>query len=196
MTCVYSSENFYCQLARTSTQLDKLMNDMESFYRPLSLEEETLTSPAVGDICCAMFTEDDGFYRAVVTKVSSTTVGVCYVDYGNSEELPSSRVKSLNASFTELPAQSFNAKAFSSSCGTAEEFEAKVVEQELKGKIVRKDENGLYVVQLLDLSGTPLFFDAAARRQGMISRNHRSFRGEKQGITLYRKRGVVHVATD
>ena len=148
------------------------MNAMESFYRPLPADEETLTSPAVGEVCCAMFTEDDGFYRAVVTKVSSTTIGVHYVDYGNSEELPPSRVKSLNASFIELPAQSFNAKTLSSRCGTAEEFETKVIDQELKGKIVRKDENGLYVVQLSDSTGTPLFSDGAGRPQGTINENH------------------------
>jgi tudor domain-containing protein 1/4/6/7 len=165
VTCVNTPENFYCQLATTSALLDHLMDNMEAFYRPLAADEETFTNPEVGDVCCPMFTVDDGFYRAVVTAVSSSSIGVRYLDYGNCEELPLSRIKNLNASFTELPAQSFNAKSFSSSCGTTGEFEETVADKELKAKIVRKDENGVYVVQLSHSNGTPLFSSGATTQQ-------------------------------
>jgi tudor domain-containing protein 1/4/6/7 len=166
ITCVNSLGDFYCQLASTSTQLDNLMNNIEAFYRPLTAEEEAFTNPQVGNVCCARFTEDDGFYRAVVTKVSSGTIGVRYIDYGNCEELPLSRIKSLNVSFTGLRAQCFNAKTFSSSCDTTAEFEAMVIDKELKAKIVKKDENGVFVVALSDARGTPLF---SQQQQGMGS---------------------------
>jgi tudor domain-containing protein 1/4/6/7 len=141
------------------------MDNMEAFYRPLAADEETFTNPEVGDVCCAMFTQDEGFYRAVVTAVSSSSIGVRYLDYGNCEELSLSQIKNLNASFTELPAQSFNAKSFSSSCGTTGEFEETVADKELKAKIVRKDENGVYVVQLSYSNGTPLFSSGAVTQQ-------------------------------
>ena len=171
ITCVNSLGDFYCQLANTSAQLDNLMNNMESFYRPLAADDEILTDPQAGNVCCAMFTADDGFYRAVVTKVSSGTVGVHYIDYGNCEELPLSRVKNLNVSFAKLPAQCFNAKMLSSGCGTTEEFEAIVTDKELKAKIIKKDENGIYVVSLSDSNGTPLFSKGATsqQQQGSIS---------------------------
>lgn len=175
ITSVSSPENFYCQLATTATELDNLMNNMETFYRPLGADEEAFTNPQVGDACCAMFTEDDGFYRAVVTKVTSSGIEVRYLDYGNSEQLPLSRVKMLNASFAELPAQSFNAKSFSSSFSTSAQFEESVINKELKAVIVRKDENGVYVVRLSDINGTPLFSTGKSgspqQLQGIITLN-------------------------
>ncbi len=187
ITCVNSPEDFYCQLASTSAQLDNMMNNMETFYRPLAADEETLTNPQVDNVCCAMFTEDDGFYRAVVTKVSSGRIGVRYLDYGNCEELPLSRIKNLNVSFTELPAQSFHAKLFSSSCGTTEEFEAMVADKELKAKIVRKDENSVYVVNLSDSNGTPLFSAGATQQQqGMFN-----FKMNKRGQQITSKTNML-----
>lgn len=138
------------------------MDNMEEFYRPLAASEETLINPQVGDFCCSMFTADDGFYRAVITKVSSSAVGVRYIDYGNCEEVPLSRIKLLNGSFAELPAQAFNAKLFSSS---VEDFETAVVDKEWMAKVVREDEKGVYVVKLLDTSGNPLFSPGSAPQE-------------------------------
>ena len=54
---------------KTSKLLDELMDRLEEFYRPLGDGDERLVKPRIGDTCCAMFTEDDGWYRAVITKV-------------------------------------------------------------------------------------------------------------------------------
>ena len=171
-TCVDSPDNFYCQLVRTSTQLDDLMNSMEEFYRPLAADEESFSNPRVGDVCCAKFTEDDGFYRAVITKVSSNAIGVHYIDYGNFEEIPLSRIKTLNPTFTDLGAQSFNAKLFPFNPETTGDFEAVVTDKELKAKIVKKAENNVYLVQLSDSNGTKLFATGATtqQQQGMIEK--------------------------
>lgn len=171
ISCVNSTDEFHCQLAKTSSQLDALMNSIEAFYRDLSPDDCTLVNPRVGDVCCAMFTEDDGFYRAVVTKVSPDSVEVRYLDYGNSEDLPLSRIWTLNPHFTELPAQCFHAKPFSPNSGTKAEFEEKVLEKELKADIVRKDKNGVYVIRLSDSNGKPLFSsgsDKSQQQQGKL----------------------------
>ncbi|OZJ04390.1 hypothetical protein BZG36_02420 [Bifiguratus adelaidae] len=61
--------------------------------------------PKHGELVSAKFTEDDQWYRAKVRKVTSDTVDVIYVDYGNSETLPISRVRPLPGQFTALPHQ-------------------------------------------------------------------------------------------
>ncbi|XP_051679609.2 tudor domain-containing protein 1 isoform X2 [Oryctolagus cuniculus] len=62
-------------------------------------------TPRVGDACCARYTSDDFWYRAVVLGTSDTDVRVLYADYGNIETLPLSRVQPITASHLELPFQ-------------------------------------------------------------------------------------------
>ena len=47
----------------------------------------------VGMPCCAQFTFDDCWYRGEIIQLqnSGDSVGVLYVDYGNSEIVPLSR---------------------------------------------------------------------------------------------------------
>ncbi|XP_012788984.2 tudor domain-containing protein 1 [Sorex araneus] len=61
--------------------------------------------PRVGDACCARYTSDDFWYRAIVLGASEADVKVLYADYGNIEMLPLSRVQPISASHLELPFQ-------------------------------------------------------------------------------------------
>lgn len=46
----------------------------------------------IGVACCAQYTTDDGWYRAIILHIDpSGYVGVLYVDYGNSEYVPPDR---------------------------------------------------------------------------------------------------------
>lgn len=157
VTSVTSSENFFCQLAKTSPQLDDLMNQIEEYYRPLGEDEEVYDDPQVGEACCAMFTEDDGWYRAVVTKVTGDTVRVCYSDYGNSEEIPLSRVKCLLPCFAEASAYGFQACLSSGGPVGTSDFSAAVGEKEFMVKVVARKDGGGYEVEVYEESGTRLF---------------------------------------
>ena len=156
ITSVTSSENFFCQLAKTSTQLDDLMNQIQEFYRPLGKDEEAFNYPKIGEACCAMFTEDDGWYRAVVTKVTGQTVEVCYLDYGNCEQIPLYRVKRMLPCFAEPDAHGFKA---SLTCGDGDvvgssQFSAAVGEKELVVKVTGRNDSGVYQVQVYEVNGT------------------------------------------
>lgn len=105
VSSVTSPSLFYCMLYRTSSMLEKLMNDIRRHYSRLGPEEEWLANPSVGDPCCAKFSEDKSWYRAVVTDVLTGKVEVLFVDYGNSERVPSKSVKKLSPQFSELPCQ-------------------------------------------------------------------------------------------
>nr|KAF6322956.1 tudor domain containing 1 [Pipistrellus kuhlii] len=61
--------------------------------------------PRAGDACCAQYTSDDLWYRAVVLGTSEAEVRVIYADYGNVETLPLCRVLPISASHLELPFQ-------------------------------------------------------------------------------------------
>ncbi|XP_021007897.1 tudor domain-containing protein 1 isoform X4 [Mus caroli] len=61
--------------------------------------------PRTGDACCAKYTNDDFWYRAIVLETLESDVKVLYADYGNIETLPLSRVQPIPASHLELPFQ-------------------------------------------------------------------------------------------
>ncbi|KAG8517404.1 Tudor domain-containing protein 1 [Galemys pyrenaicus] len=61
--------------------------------------------PRIGDACCAKYTNDDFWYRAIVLGMSETEVKVLYADYGNTEILPLCRVQPISAGHLELPFQ-------------------------------------------------------------------------------------------
>ncbi|XP_058910810.1 tudor domain-containing protein 1 isoform X3 [Kogia breviceps] len=61
--------------------------------------------PKIGDACCARYTGDDFWYRAIVLETSAADVKVLYADYGNIETLPLCRVQPISARHLELPFQ-------------------------------------------------------------------------------------------
>ncbi|XP_036121196.1 tudor domain-containing protein 1 [Molossus molossus] len=61
--------------------------------------------PRAGDACCAKYTNDDFWYRAVVLGASEAEVKVIYADYGNVETLPLCRVQPISVSHLQLPFQ-------------------------------------------------------------------------------------------
>nr|XP_034370782.1 tudor domain-containing protein 1 isoform X2 [Arvicanthis niloticus] len=61
--------------------------------------------PRTGEACCAKYTNDDFWYRAIVLETSDCDVKVLYADYGNIETLPLSRVQPIMARHFEPPFQ-------------------------------------------------------------------------------------------
>lgn len=80
--------------------------------KSLSVADDTPAhSPAVGELVKAQFTADDAWYRAAVTGTTPEgEFNVHYVDYGNVESLPASRIRKLDPSFKQLAPQAQLAK--------------------------------------------------------------------------------------
>ncbi|XP_004642773.1 staphylococcal nuclease domain-containing protein 1 [Octodon degus] len=98
--------HFYVQDVETGTQLEKLMENMRNDISSHPPVEGSYT-PRRGDFCIAKFVDGE-WYRARVEKVeSSAKVHVFYIDYGNREILPSTRLGTLPPAFSTrvLPAQ-------------------------------------------------------------------------------------------
>ena len=103
-----------------------------------------------------MFTLDDGWYRARVNKHSGTTLDVCYIDYGNSETIPQSRVKTLHEKFTKLPVQGFHA-CVKTARAVNSSFKDSVLEKEFEARIVAQNTSSVFEVELFTADGTKLF---------------------------------------
>lgn len=107
ITCCHidSPDKLWCQLVKDQEVLHELMNQLDEAYGALELGDMLLETFVPGTACCGQFLEDDGWYRAEVLGKDDEGVKVRYVDYGNVEVLPSSRVRSLMPKFEEIPQQ-------------------------------------------------------------------------------------------
>ncbi|XP_044033632.1 tudor domain-containing protein 1 isoform X2 [Siniperca chuatsi] len=70
-----------------------------------SLSSAVLSRPAPGAACCAQFSADSNWYRAVVLEVGENEMSVIYADYGNSEKVPFSRILPIPMHLLQLPFQ-------------------------------------------------------------------------------------------
>ena len=94
---------FFCLVSGTEEKLIALMSEISSAYDSLSNEELALSAISVGDVCCAQFSEDNQWYRAVVEDNMNGALTVRFIDYGNTETLPISRTKILKDAFFAEP---------------------------------------------------------------------------------------------
>ncbi|KAI8501531.1 Tudor domain containing 15 [Branchiostoma belcheri] len=144
---------FHCSPVQETAELMELMAKLHEHYsRP---DVEPLRDPRPGAVCCAQFTEDEGWYRAVIRKVTDSGVLVRYVDYGNTETVEMSRVKVLKPEFTDLPPQCFEACLIDivpTKTTLAPEFTKHFVDfvkdQTVHMKLFSRDQGGRYTVEL------------------------------------------------
>ena len=97
-----SPSNFFCQFNLNNESLGSQMEELEQFY---ASSPKTAGDFKIGDFVAAQFSEDNSWYRAVISETGSSSVNVVFVDYGNSETILYSQVRKLDPKFTSLPAQ-------------------------------------------------------------------------------------------
>jgi len=104
VTEVVDGSRFFIQVIGTEAeQLDELMKN-------LSVEtSDEAYSPKVDELVKAQFV-DDAWYRAKVKKQVEGEYEVFYIDYGNTETIPSSRIRPLEPNFADLPPQAQEAQ--------------------------------------------------------------------------------------
>lgn len=62
--------------------------------------------PEIGELCCAQFTDDGMWYRAVVEqKLSDSRMLVMFVDYGNQDSVAVDSIRRITTAFTRFPLQ-------------------------------------------------------------------------------------------
>lgn len=85
------------QIGAGTTALTELMTSFRSFHLNKANDVPLNGPPKAGDFVAARFTEDNEWYRAKVRRNDreSKQADVVYVDYGNSERIPWSRLRAL-----------------------------------------------------------------------------------------------------
>ncbi|CAH1803308.1 unnamed protein product, partial [Owenia fusiformis] len=103
VTHVESPSLMFIQLATIEDTLNSVMEELETKYMNLGPEDEALDNVEIGQACAALYSSDGAWYRAKVTKVSGSKATVCFVDYGNSEEVAKDSLKCLEGNLLTTP---------------------------------------------------------------------------------------------
>lgn len=90
------------QIGAGTTGLTEMMNSFRSFHLNNANNKPLDGPPKAGDLVAARFTEDNEWYRAKIRRNDREAqhADVVYVDYGNSERIPWSRLRPLSAQFS------------------------------------------------------------------------------------------------
>ena len=102
VTFILSPHCFYAQLGADLDTFAAFEQEMHAFYASSSPEAEAhLTRPTLGQMCMARFSEDNNWYRAVVTSLDDelATANVFFVDYGNDQVVDAATLLPMDARF-------------------------------------------------------------------------------------------------
>ena len=98
--------------------------------------------------------------------LDGTTLYVCYMDYGNSEIISKSRIKMLHQNFATIPVQGFHACVKIPSDVDASSFKDSVLEKKFYAKIVQRNGNNVYEVELFTAGGAKMFGGKGDKKEG------------------------------
>ncbi|KAM4529206.1 tudor domain-containing 6 [Fundulus diaphanus] len=151
---VSNPSEFWIQTENYRKDLEELLDRIYQLYRD-SGKTHVVKSPAPG-LYCAAQAQDGEFYRATVTEVGETQVKVFFVDYGNTEVVERSKIRTLPPEFRKTPQLGLKCslagvrpKDGKWSQRASEYFTEAVADKQLKVHVKEKYRDG-YVVQLTD----------------------------------------------
>ncbi|XP_069461984.1 tudor domain-containing protein 15 isoform X2 [Ambystoma mexicanum] len=151
---VLNPSNFWVRTKDQDTEYLIMMKQLEERYASCETCDLLLENPEPGIVCCARYSRDLNFYRAVVSEVHDLKVTVYFLDFGNTETVPYFDVKQLFAEFTEFPAVAMCCK-LAHACpledlwikNASDYFKSLVLGKPLLVHVLGKH-NGKYVVDL------------------------------------------------
>ncbi|XP_004710940.2 tudor domain-containing protein 6, partial [Echinops telfairi] len=156
---VKSPSEFWIRLRKHSGTFSKLMRRMCSFYSSATKLDGVVLKPEPDDLCCVKWKEN-GYFRAIVTRLNDTSVDLFLVDRGNSENVDWSEVRMLLPQFRRLPILALKCtladiwplgKSWSQEAISF--FKKTVLHKELVIHILDR-QNHQYVIEILDESRT------------------------------------------
>ncbi|XP_065359944.1 staphylococcal nuclease domain-containing protein 1 [Calliphora vicina] len=99
VTEITETLSFFAQSCNSGSKLDTLMAKLHADFQSNPPIAGAYT-PKRGDLCAAQFSADNQWYRAKVERVQDGNATVLYIDYGNKEVVPFTRLAALPAGFT------------------------------------------------------------------------------------------------
>lgn len=103
----YSPDHFFIHFEEDDDKIDEASEMLNAEYSQDIWTNKCLTHIEQGMICCAKYSVDDQWYRACVLENNGDTVSVCFVDYGNSENLSPQNLRPLLEVFCYMPALAY-----------------------------------------------------------------------------------------
>lgn len=98
VTEIVDASKFYVQfISQEQKQLEELMKK----FTPQELNQPYIPQP--GELVIAHFEDDDSWYRGKIVKKVGSDFEVFYIDYGNSEVLPNTKIQQLPADLANFP---------------------------------------------------------------------------------------------
>ncbi|XP_058035572.1 tudor domain-containing protein 15 [Ahaetulla prasina] len=101
---VLNPSNFWVQTNDFLDEFEALMKKVADVYDGDEINDKILENPEPGRLCCARYSKDKFFYRAVIRQIVDNNVDVYFLDFGNTDTVPLFDVKILLPEFQELPA--------------------------------------------------------------------------------------------
>ncbi|XP_069879692.1 tudor domain-containing protein 6 [Dipodomys merriami] len=156
---VRSPSEFWIRLRKHGGTFNKLARKMGSFYSSASKLDGVVLKPEPDDLCCVKWKEN-GYFRALVTKLEGKSVDVFLVDRGNSETVDWYDVRMLLPQFRQLPVLALRCaladiwplgKSWSQEAISF--FKKTVLHKELVIHILDKQDHQ-YIIEILDESRT------------------------------------------
>lgn len=163
VTAFANKSEFFCQLLSNDRALTDFMHDLDSYYGPLGPTEMTCHHLTIGSYTCGQFTENDCWYRIIVQDLkSANAASVMYVDYGNQEVLPLTRIKRLVPQFMSYPTQAVRCSLFGVDVNSiTAEFTDLLLNKEFHLTAEQALDDGSYQVSLLGIDGTDVVNEAS-----------------------------------
>ncbi|KAF2728515.1 hypothetical protein EJ04DRAFT_569467 [Polyplosphaeria fusca] len=151
------------QIGTGTAALTELMNAFRTFHLNPSNNQPLPNPPKAGDFVAAKFTEDNEWYRARIRRNDrdNKKAEVLYIDYGNSETIPWSRLRPLSQPqflHTKLKPQAVDAQLSFLQLPTNPEYLSDFVNyisqetanRQLVANVDQQDKDGLLWVTLFD----------------------------------------------
>ena len=144
-----SLQDFYVQLREEASKLNQLMDEIaahcSSDVHVARLPENVVPGKPV----LAQFTDDQEWYRAVITERNQSVSTVTFVDYGNTDRLQDSSLIDIPTELLALPAQAVHC----SLAGVGSQVSAEAAKTAFTDLVLEQDTQGVVQSVLMDSSG-------------------------------------------
>ncbi|XP_005627492.1 tudor domain-containing protein 6 isoform X2 [Canis lupus baileyi] len=156
---VKNPSEFWVRLRKHKGTFSKLMRRMCSFYSSASKLDGVVLKPEPDDLCCVKWKEN-GYYRAMVSRLDDRSVDVFLVDRGSLENVGWYDVRMLLPQFRRLPVLALKCtladiwplgKTWSQEAVSF--FKKTVLHKEIVIHVLDRQDNQ-YVIEILDESRT------------------------------------------
>ncbi|XP_037089736.1 tudor domain-containing protein 1-like [Pollicipes pollicipes] len=140
---VVATDRLFVQLSENTAEIEQMAADIEASTTGCQIP---CPDVAAGEICLAPF--EDVYYRGVITGVEGQLATVYFVDYGNTERMPSDQLLECPVPLVDLPAQAVLCSVTGLPARCAQELTARVDQMELTALVDRVLPSSLSVTLL------------------------------------------------